>query len=201
MIIFAWLSLITADAAAPQWKNQGQSEGVTIESRPMKGSSFDELRLTAKSPRKPTELCRAAWGDGALKKAEPGFIARQVLKESENERWTYEQISTPIVSNRDYTMHAKRVSDATTGICQVLFDTRNQDGPPVANGFVRIPRISGSWTLEPEGDGTLITYLIYSEPGGNIAAWMAKGGQKSSAVKWMKTILARADTTTATTKQ
>ena len=128
-----------------------------------------------------------------MRKPEPGFISRTVVKESENERWTYEQIATPIVSNRDYTMHAKRSLDPATGICQLFFETRNQDGPPAANGFVRIPRIVGSWTLEPDTEGALITYVIYSEPGGHIAAWMARGGQKSSAVKWMKTILSRAD--------
>lgn len=190
MIFIACLSL----TAPGDWQNQGQTDGVTVEARSVAGSGFQELRLTAKSPHKPQELCRAAWGEGELKKTEPGFISRKVLKQSADERWTYEQISTPVVSNRDYTMHAKRLNDLTTGICQVNFDTRNQDGPPVATGFVRIPRINGSWTLEPDETGTLITYVIYSEPGGSVPAWMARGGQKSSAVKWMKTILARADT-------
>jgi hypothetical protein len=174
--------------------HESDVDGISIDSRKMSGSSFDELRLTAKSSRSPENLCTAVWGEGEMKTKEPGFKLRHVLRQSENERWTYEQIEVPVAKDRDYTMHTRRARDPATHLCEVIFDTRNQDGPPPNPNFVRIPRISGSWTIEPnDGSGSVVTYVLFSDPGGNIPAWMARGGQKSNAVKWMKTILSRPD--------
>jgi hypothetical protein len=50
--------------------------------------------------------------------------------------------------------------------------------------------VYGSWTIEPlEAGGALVSYVLYSEPGGGIPAWLARGGQRKSVVTWMKRIL------------
>jgi hypothetical protein len=168
-------------------------DGLTVEARRVAGSDFEELRVEAKSELAADQLCSAVWGDGNMKSKEPGFKLRRVLRQTNDERWTYEQISVPVVSDRDYTMHAKRLRDPTTGLCQVFFETQNDKGPPPQAGFVRIPRIHGSWTIEPlETGGALVTYVLFSDPGGGIPAWLSRGGQRKSAVSWMKQILRRA---------
>ena len=132
-----------------------------------------------------------------MKKPEPGFIMRKVLEESEDERWTYEQISTPVVSNRDYTMHSKRSRDAQTGVCQVFFETRNQDGPPPASwlrahSYVFAARFPSSPTVSSKKWRELgHLYDFQRARRQSSPAWMARGGQKKSALQFMKTILAR----------
>ena len=61
-------------------------------------------------------------------------------------------------------------------------------------GFVRIPASAVTGTSFPIGDGQLsIQYEIFSEPGGGVPAFLARGGQKSAAIDFMKIILARAE--------
>jgi hypothetical protein len=189
MPVMLVLSICSAD-----WRPEGQVDGMTVESRKVAGSAFEEVRVTAASAVSTDKICGAVWGDGNMKVKEPGFKLRQVLRETADERWTYEQIAVPVVSDRDYTMHAKRLREPDSGLCQVFFETQNDLGPPPQPGFVRIPRIAGSWTVEPgEHGGTLISYVVFSEPGGNIPAWLARGGQRKSVVSFMKTILKRAE--------
>ena len=114
------------------------------------------------------------------------------MEEKGNERLTYDQISTPIVSDRDYTILSKRMENKATGLCQIFFDTKNDRGPPPPKGFVRIPLVYGSWTFEPASGGTDITYFIYSDPGGSIPAFMAKGAQRKNARKWLDNLLVKA---------
>lgn len=188
---FALFALMLASADG--WRPDGQVDGMTVETRAVAGSSFEEVRVTASTPLGTDKLCRAVWGDGNMKTHEPGFKLRRVITETEDERWTYEQIAVPVVSDRDYTIHAKRTREAT-GLCQVFFETQNDRGPPPQPGFVRIPRIAGSWTIEPvDGGGAVVSYIVFSEPGGGVPAWLARGGQKKSVVAFMKTILKRAE--------
>ena len=192
--VVAVLLGIAQTSRAADWARKADIDGMTIEVRSVAGSAFEEIRIRANSVHTTQRLCEAVWGDGDMKVAEPGFKLRRVLRQQKDERWTYEQIATPIVSDRDYTMYARRMTEPELGVCQVFFETRNQDGPPPQPGFVRIPRIAGSWTLEPnDGRGSLITYVIFSEPGGAIPAWLSRGAQRENAVSWMKRILARAE--------
>ncbi|MGH2396898.1 MAG: hypothetical protein ACRDFW_07900 [bacterium] len=61
-----------------------------------------------------------------MKTQEPGFKLRRVIKESNDERWTYEQVTVPIVADRDYTMYARRLHEPDSGLCQVFLETQNE---------------------------------------------------------------------------
>ncbi len=178
-------------ASPDGWRDVGEVEGMRVEARKVAGSDFEEVRVTAESPLGTEPLCRAVWGDGDMKVQEPGFKLRRVIKQTADERWTYEQIAVPVVADRDYTMHARRLREPT-GLCQVFFETQNDLGPPPQPGLVRIPKISGSWTIEPTDAGALVSYVVFSDPGGKIPAFLARGGTRRSVVAFMKTILKRA---------
>src|SRR5437588_609068 len=70
-------------------------------------SSFEEPRVTTLSPATAEQVCGAVW-NGNSKGLERGFKRRDTLKETSLERWTYEQITAPLVSDRDYTLHVTR---------------------------------------------------------------------------------------------
>ena len=194
------MSLLTTlpslEAKAP-WKAHNAPSGFTLQTQKVDGSHWDRIRITTQSRLPPEKLCDAIWGKGAPPN-EAGFKRREVIRETSNERWTYEQIQTPIVADRDYTMHAKRVNDEATHNCQVYFDTQNDQGPPPQKGIVRIPKVEGYWTVETNdtvetGAGqALVTYVLYTEPGGSIPAFLARGSQRKHALEWMQKILARA---------
>ena len=105
---------------------------------------------------------------------------REVIRDTANERVYYDQVRTPVVSDRDYTIAIRAPSRPTprASASQLIYETANELGPPVRPGFVRIPNIHGSWTAESDGKGgTRMTYLNFSDPGGSLPAFLAHGAQ------------------------
>ncbi len=108
-----------------------------------------------------------------------------MIKETDTERWSYEQVRVPIATDRDYVMYVKLSAPASGGKCAV--------DPPVPDR-VRIPKIRRSWTLVPTATGQIgISYTVFSDPGGNVPAFLAHGKQREAAVEFLQTILARAE--------
>jgi hypothetical protein len=165
-----------------------------VERRSVQGSGFDELRLTTSSPLPLEALCDAIWAKNLSNaKPEGAFKKRVLIRESETERVTYEQIGVPVVSDRDYVMQVSLVQPSSSGRCEVAFKTCQDPNFPPAPHFVRIAEIRGDWLLTPAEDGrTTISYVIFSDPGGGVPAFFARGGQRDAAISFMKTILARA---------
>jgi len=138
-------------------------------------------------------LCDAVYPPRLPTKPEPGFRKQVLIRETPTDRWTYEQVSVPVVSDRDYVMHVKLEQPASSGHCSVAFQTESDPAHPPVPGFVRIPVIRGHWDIFPIAPGKVsVQYRIFSEPGGGIPAFLARGGQRSTAVDFMKIILARA---------
>ncbi len=150
------------------------------------------MRATTRASVAPTRLCEAVWGKDAST-LEAGFRKRQTLRETETDRLTYEQIATPIVADRDYTLHVRR-EPTPEGGCRITFQTRNDEGPPPQPGFVRIPIIRGTWLIRPVTETLAeVAYTVYSEPGGSIPAFLARGPARERVVEWLKVILSRAE--------
>jgi hypothetical protein len=187
------LSPLTAWADAP-WHTEKVEDGIKVEFREVKGSSFDELRLSTDSSTRLDALCDAIWAKDVGSKTEGNFKKRVVIREDEHERWTYEQIHAPLVSDRDYVMKVTLVQPASTGRCEVAFEASKDPAYPPTEDHVRLTTIRGNWVLTPRENGKVrITYQLYSDPGGSVPAFLAKGGQRSAAVDFFKTILSRAE--------
>lgn len=171
-----------------------QTSNLKVELRPVAGSAFDEVRVSAHSASSLAALCDAIWAkDQTGKKPEGNFKKRVVISETDTERWTYEQIRVPVVCDRDYVIAVKLVHPASSGRCEVAFETRTHPRYPPVAGHVRIPSIRGSWTLTPGGAGGVdVRYAVFSDPGGQVPALLARGGQKDAAVDFFNVILARA---------
>jgi hypothetical protein len=177
--------------AASAWIYDRDVDGVKVEWREVDGSPFHEYRLTTDSALPLTKLCDAVWGKNA--KITGDFKKRVVIKETDTERWTYEQVKVPLVTDRDCIMYVKLVTPAESGKCVVRFDTATHPDYPPDPSFVRVPAVRGYWLLEPLREGHVnVTYVIYSEPGGAVPALFARGGQRDAAIGFMKNILARA---------
>lgn len=186
------LALALSDAP-PAFKKVDEVDGVLIESRPVSGSSVVELRLTTRTTKSVKSLCDAAFGDGKFDKEEPDLKSRKVISESENERVTYDQISPPVVANRDYAVRDKRNVISETE-CSMTFAAANELAPQKPDGWVRITKLWGEWhfTREPgEGGKTVVTYTVFSDPAGAIPTFMVEGSRRTFALKWMKMILSR----------
>ena len=171
-----------------------QTAGLKVELRPVAGSAFEEVRVSGRSSLGLEALCDAVWAKNqAGKKPEGNFKKRVVISETATERWTYEQIRVPVVADRDYVIAVKLVQPATSGRCEVAFETRTHPKFPEVSDHVRIPSIRGNWTLTPAGAGQVdVSYVVFSDPGGSVPALFARKGQREAAVDFFKVILARA---------
>lgn len=180
-------------AQAPLWRLDGVVDGVKVELRDVPKSAFREIRVSTTAPGELQRICDAIFAKGVGEKREGNFKKRQILKETETERWTYEQISLPVVSDRDYVIHVKLEKPASSGRCEVSFQTDDGEAHPIAPGHVRLASVRGAWVVFPVEDGKLsITYVIHSDPGGSVPAFLVHGGQRTAAIDFFRTILARA---------
>jgi hypothetical protein len=108
---------------------------------------------------------------------------REVLRKTDSEFLVYDRIKAPVVSDRDVTILIRKQADPARGVFEVRFESTSTHGPPLDPKHVRIPVVRGAWTLEPAAGGsTHLSYQCYSEPGGSIPAWIARGAQQDQVV-------------------
>ncbi len=151
-------------------------QGVAIERRAVPGSRYFEYRAGFTTPLALPVIAELLWR--GTSESNEVVKKREVLRDTATERVYYDQVSTPVVSDRDYTILMRKVADSGGQRFQLTYQTANDLGPPPRPGFVRINHIHGSWTAEPDGQGgTRMTYLNFSDPGGSIPAFMAHGAQ------------------------
>ena len=185
-------SLDAVATSREPWQQHKVKRGISVERRPVKGSSFFEYRASIGIPMAPALLIEDMWRTVTLK---PGPLVkkRQILKQNDTEIVFYDQIQTPVVSDRDYTMRLRKVALGNDRF-QMVFETANELGPGPDPKHVRILAIHGAWSLEPDpsvAGGSLVTYQSYSEPGGSVPAFMIHGAQVDQTIKSVETLKAR----------
>lgn len=180
--------------AASSWSLVEKSDGVELYERELEGERLVELKAVTVSKLPVEALCGAAFGDGKVDAAETEIKLRKIVAGDAGYRVAYEQVSAPVVSDRDYAVVATKES-LPGGGCRTHFEAANQFAPAVPKGFVRIEKLKGSWTFEPQPGGSVrCTYVIFTDPGGSIPALFIEGTRKSTAMKWVKLVLERAKT-------
>lgn len=176
------------------WEPVGDKYGYTVERRPLPGVDFYEVRVRAHSTCTPEQSFAVAWNTPAY----PSFVKYskliKILRDTGQERITYQQNSVPVVQDRDYTVRSWYEKDPKSGLIQVWWEAANDKGPPEQPGYTRIHKTGGSWTFEPVATGgTDITYVVASEAGGSVPAWIVRGAQTDAAPDFVRTIIKRAE--------
>jgi hypothetical protein len=190
MIVMVIAALL---AAEPAYEKVSETDGITVEQRNVAGSKFVELKFTTQTNKTARSLCDAAFGDGKFDAAEPDLKSRAIVQESADERVTYEQITPPIVSNRDYVVRARRLMEGQA--CRMTFEAANDLGPKPPDGWVRVSKLKGHWLFEPlEGGKTRLTYVVFTDPGGSIPPFLVEGNRRKLGVNWVKMIESRGKT-------
>lgn len=171
------VSAAPAAALETPWKEAGRKQGLLLEKRAVPGSAMPEVRVTTHSPLPAWRIASALWTDrSASKYAQRSRRKRVVLRETADERVVHEQISSPVVSDRDYVVRQRRSGDGRGAPFRMTFEAANDVGPPPAKGIVRLPALRGSWTVTPTPDGGAdVIYLVHSEPGGSVPAFLVRG--------------------------
>lgn len=181
------LFLCVAGHAQEGWRAAGSKNGVVYEKRAVSGSKFLEFRAVMQVPVAPAEALSKIWS--LIVDEPPSSNRRRVLKHSDDEVVVYDQIDTPVVSDRDVTLRIYKVTRPEA--LEIRFESNDALGPPPDPKRVRLPVVRGAWTIEPAPGGSRLTYVCYSEPGGSIPAFMVKGAQRDHAGIDVERVLAR----------
>jgi hypothetical protein len=161
---------LTPDAG---WSTHQVKAGIALERRKA-GTGFYEHRSVVDLPVDTEAAAAEVWA--CLRGGDMDSLKhREILREEPDQLVIYDQIKTPLVSDRDYTITVTRIREGRR--VKFVCETHNELGPGPQKGHVRIPIIRAGWQVEPSEKGTRLTYYAYSEPGGLIAAFLARGAQ------------------------
>ncbi len=199
--MFSTAVLVLVVAAGSEWTKQDSGNGIELFARELPEERFNELKLVSLSTQSVSSLCAAAFGSATLSPGEPSVVSRNLIREAHwktgKERVTYEQVTPPMVSARDFAVRRKQEL-LPNGSCRVTFSSANDLAPPCPKGMVRIEKLRGTWEFEPAGTSTRITYTVFSDPGGDIPPAFVHKSLVGAAVDWMKFIVKSARRTGGT---
>ncbi len=167
-------------ALADDWEHVSDKDGVRLDRRRVPGSSYYEVRATASSPLSPARLAAAIWAD----RHDGRFTAKnrrshRLIADRGDEQVVYERMATPVVKDRDYVVRLRRSGDPEAGRFRVDFRIdESGEGPGPQPGCVRAKDIWGTWTVARGRDGgSELVYIVHSDPGGAIPAFLVHGPQ------------------------
>jgi len=184
VVAFAGASFGTAFGAEPEaspgeWKFISNKEGVALYRR-QRTASYESKAIGEIAAS--TDLVHAVLDDVESYSSFMPYTAEcRVLKRDGDSVTTYQRISAPFTSDRDYTVRvlgsSKKVEGGTSYLSH--WETDNPAGPPEKRGVIRVMLCEGSWLLEPAGpNSTRATYTVYTDSGGMIPTFIKNTGSQ-----------------------
>jgi hypothetical protein len=169
------------EATPGEWKLASRTDDVTLYRRLHPETGLYETKAVGEIAA-PTRLVHAVIDDvESYSQFMPYTAECRVLKRESDLVITYQRISAPLVSDRDYTLRIRTVSKAVAQGTSYLshWEIDNTLGPPEKRGVVRVRLCEGGWLLEPLGpNATRATYTVYTDSGGVIPAFIKNTGSQ-----------------------
>jgi hypothetical protein len=192
-ILAAIIGIFALSAQAAQadegWKECSHKDGVIVEKRPVPGSRFVENRARGHIAMAPADVLERIWA-GVPHEYPPTVTKRTLLSQSPNEMLIYDQIHTPVVSDRDLTTRLHKIADPQKGLFEIRFEGASEAGPPPNPHYVRLTTLRGLWHIESDGgSGSNVSYQVYSEPGGSVPAFLVRGTLQDETMKELERVV------------
>ena len=169
------------DVPLGDWKFISGNDNVALYRRPRSGPGHYESKAIGEIEAS-TEVVHAVINDVESYATFMPYTAEcRVLKRESDSVLTYQRITAPFVSDRDYILRVRTSSKVVEGGTSYLsrWETENANGPPEKRGVVRVNLCEGSWLLEPSGPRTTrATYTIYTDSGSAIPAFIKNIGSQ-----------------------
>lgn len=175
------IALATTSLAQGKWKKQAEEGGVKIYSRAKSGTDIREIKAVG-IVNSPPHACMNVVDDcGNFENFMPYTKESKIVsRQSATVVYSYQFLSLPIISDRDYTL---RIVDDTPAAAaggepayyKQSWTQANSKGPKARGGVVRVKVNTGHWLFEPleGGKKTRATYYLFTDPGGMIPSFVA----------------------------
>ena len=177
--------------SAEEWLEVSKNPSLTIYSRHRSGSSLEELRAVGELEATPVKVDTVLGEVSKFPEFMPYTKESRIL--ATDSQLCYMLLSPPIVGERDYTIRVARESrkgDHGATAYYMHWELANAEGPPPRAGVNRVNINEGSWLLEPVGNRTRATYMLYTD-GGGIPAFLANIANKQSIGQLFEALRAR----------
>ncbi len=175
------LSAAEPEAALGDWKLVSTSDSVALYRRPRPGPGHYESKAVGEIAASTKVVFAVIDDTDSYPKFMPYTAESRVVKREGDSVLTYQRISAPLVSDRDYTLRNRITSKKGDGgtSYHVQWKAENESGPAERPGIVRVKLCEGGWLLEPAGpNATRATYTVYTDSGGVIPAFIKNTGSQ-----------------------
>lgn len=187
------LVVLGAEPAEKRWERVSDRDGLLLEVQEVAGSGFENVRITCTTSVPPREFLKTLWGAASDTSTNPEVVRREVLIDEERERRYYDLVHAPPASDRDYVMHKQWTEDERQ-VITMTFASVSDPKKPVTKELVRFGKVKGSFSAAPlASGGAELTYVIFTDLGGALPAWLTRGAQRESARKFVLELRRRAE--------
>jgi hypothetical protein len=157
---------------AEGWTFVKERDGVRVFSRDTKGSPVREVLALAVSPASPDRLMAVVSNYAAYPSFMPHVEATEVLPSPDGVTRVFQHLDFWMpIKDRAFTLRMipyRSPHDGSRGLAWTLEDDPEYQR---ADAAVRPPLNDGGWKFTPLEGGTLIEYLVRSDPGGWVPQW------------------------------
>lgn len=169
------------EATPGEWKLVSTSDNVALYRRSRPGPGHYEAKAIGEIAAS-TAVVHAVIDDAeSYPRFMPYTVECRVLKREGDSVLTYQRISAPLVSDRDYILRVRTTSRTLEAGTSYLsrWETENAPRPAERRGIVRVKLCEGGWLLEPlSPNSTRATYSVYTDSGGAIPDFIKNTGSQ-----------------------
>jgi len=191
LLISSLLSSVGLAATNDGWEFAGETDSVRVYTRPHEGGNIREVKAQSEIDATSERVLKVIGDYDHFKDFMPYTRESREIKREGDDTYFYTYLTPPIVHNRDYTIKlTKQLVDSRPGYYKVSWQPANDQGPPPRAKTVRVEIDTGYWLLEPaaEGKKTLVTYYLYTNPGGAIPTWLANKANRDTLPNIIKAV-------------
>lgn len=187
------LLLLGADPAEKKWERVNERDGAVLEVQEVAGSGFENIRVTCTTKVSPQDFLKTLWSTAADISTNPEVKKREVLIDEEKVRRYWDLVRAPPASDRDYVLHKEWAEDERQ-VITMTFTTVDDPKKPPSKELVRFGKVAGRFVAAPRPEGgSELTYVIFTDLGGAIPAWLTRGAMRESARKFVLELKRRAE--------
>ncbi len=171
-LVFADDSAQNSEKKAAKWEFVGEEDGLKLYERNHEGSDIKEVKAVVTYQGTIQEAVDIMFDRLKHPQIFKYITFSDVLKKNDKCDWSYNQISVPVASNRDYYVKSCRVDnkDGSVSVTWVPFDDPKY---PVTDKFVRVADNKGFYKFtQVEPDKIKVDYYIYNDPGGSLPVFV-----------------------------
>jgi hypothetical protein len=179
----------TVSAHAQAWQERDESEGVKLEARAVPAEHLEEFRVTTDAAPAPAVIARYLLA-GFLDTTDAS-VTRTFVRRDADAATILDRFSSPGLSDRCYRMRFERSNGQAPGELKVRFESEDTAAEALPPDCVRM-RSRGEWTLTPKGQGTRLTYVSFTDPGGSLPVFLVRRSLSKAVVENVKKVVAGA---------